>query len=173
MNPLLCRNDSGCTPSLWNRLNSTSQSGSFRIHQLTQCLDFLVGEDHFRMLTAQTQRVVEEHSLHFHHVDGRSYNEFATVLGFRADHPQHELVFLHGGDVAVHPCGHASMHVRVASFQHQADSHAAPPFLRSMQNTVESVALMRYRFPSSWSLSASNPGQAFRSSRGTAAMPGL
>ena len=42
--------------------------GIAQIHQLTQCLDFLVGEDHFRMFTAQTQRVVEEHLMHLHHV---------------------------------------------------------------------------------------------------------
>ena len=70
--------------------------------------------------------------MHFHHIAGQVIYEFAAVFGFGADHAQYELVLFHRFDITVHPRGHATMHVRVASFQNQADSHATPPVLRSI-----------------------------------------
>ena len=68
----------------------------------------------------------------FFHADLQVIYEFAAVFGFGADHPQYELVLFHRFDITVHPRGHATMHIRVASFQNQADSHASPPVLRSI-----------------------------------------
>ena len=117
-----------------------------KIHQFTQRLQFFGSERYLRTFATETQCIIEKHLMHFHHIAGQVIHEFAAVFGFGADYPQYELVLFHRFDVAVHPCGHATMHIRVASFQNQADSHAAPPVLRSIC-TVALVALSRYKLP--------------------------
>ena len=115
-------------------------------HQAAQRLALALIKVDFLLLAREAQGVVQEYLVYLDDVAGQLVDELAAVLGMRANHPQHKLVLGHGRNVAVHPGGHAAVHIGVAALEHQADSHRSPPSLRAMV-TVLSVALTRYRSP--------------------------
>ncbi len=115
-------------------------------HQAAQRLALAVVKVRLFLLARKTQGVVQKHLVHLYHVAGQLVDKLAAVGRMRANHPQHKLVLGHGLYIAMHPGGHATVHIGVATFEYQADSHLSLPSLRAMV-TVLSVALTRYRSP--------------------------
>ena len=92
-------------------------------HQAAQRLALAVVKVGLFLLARKPQGVIQKYLVHLDHVAGQFVDKLAAIGSMRANHPQHKLVLGHGLYVAVHPGGHAAVHIGIATLEYQADSH--------------------------------------------------